>query len=718
MDSDTVGEPNVSADYVNTLDQEADIGEVDFADRNSANGDVTGELGNAGEILTQLELDLACVSEKIVNINVLMMHVATKENEFEAFSSEKEHTSDDSLEKALEFDFLSGVLDSEVRELDVFMALLQSGVVNARELLYSCSHVGETFREMEEKLRDSEKSFKQSQDQLSEIRMHSANLQRTLLCSDQEENGNGDKSLEGDQFLNVNAKIKMQTAEQQRHILRMLEKSLAREIDLEKKMTELRQVEEELKQRLVSSEQEVYCMEDETADVWERWFEADNVSAILMGISKELLGRLQILQLSLNGSVQRETQLRSKLEGSMKELKVKENSLNKLESSNTELNDFLVAQTNKLKASLREAEDRLILANSEAFTLSEKVSLLEKQLKESEFQLLNSKASADGSQEERNVLCSRISELENVIVDVEEKIAKAESRAENAEAKCKLLTETNMELNEELGLLKGSTGSSDKVDSLERQLRESDIQLQRAIASAEASQEKQNLLYSTIADMENLIEDLKLKVSKSESRADNAEDKCIILSESHAELNEELNFLRGRLENLEASFQLADETKMGAAKGIGFQTKAITNLVMQLAFERDRLHKQISSLARENKFLGLKLQESNKHPSGVMRHDNRGNGKEFMPPKHDLNTATSSEDKEEVTVVSSLSAKMETARENVSFSENEVKPVPGPETVRRIDAGILNCKHVFSAIIVLLISAAVFYSFQLESCPF
>ena len=406
--------------------------------------------------------------------------------------------------------------------------------------------------------------------------------------------GNDDRRLEEGQISNVNTKIKMQTAEQQRHILRMLEKSLAREIDLEKKMTELRQVEEELKQGLVSSEQEVYCMEDEMADIWERWFEAENISSVLMGISKELLGRLQILQLSLNSSVQQETQLRSKLEGSMEELKAKENSLNKLESSSTELNDMLVAQTNNLKAKLREAEDKLILANSEAFTLSEKVSLLEKQLKESEFQLLNAKASADGSQEEHNALCCRISEMENLIADLEEKISKAESRADNAETKCKLLTETNTELNEELGLLKSSAGASDKVDSLERQLRESDIQLQRAIASAEASQEKQNLLDSTIADMENLIEDLKLKVSKAESRADSAEDKCIILSESHAELNEELNFLRGRLESLEASLQQADEKKMAAAKGIGFQTKVITNLVVQLAFERDRLHKQVA----------------------------------------------------------------------------------------------------------------------------
>lgn len=265
--------------------------------------------------------------------------------------------------------------------------------------------------------------------------------------------GNNDKRLDEDQIFNVN--VKMQTAEQQRHILRMLEKSLAREIDLEKKLTELRQVDEELKQRLHGSEQEVYCMEDETVNVLERWFEADNIGVVLMGISKELLGRLQILKFNLSSSVQRETQLRSKIEGSIEELKAKENSL-----------------------------------------------------------------------------------------------------------------------------------------------RDLDIQLQRAIASAEASQEKQNLLYSTIRDMENLIDNLKLNVSKYERRADSAEEKCIVLSGSHAELNEELNFLRGRLESLELSLQQADEAKRVAAKGIGFQSKVVTNLVMQLAFERDRLHKQVSTKAQ------------------------------------------------------------------------------------------------------------------------
>lgn len=61
---------------------------------------------------------------------------------------------------------------------------------------------------------------------------------------------------------------------------------------------------------------------------------------------------------------------------------------------------------------------------------------------------------------------------------------------------------------------------------------------------------------------------------------------------------------------------------------------------------------------------------------------------------------------------------MDKTQKNASFGENEVGPVPGPETVRRIDAGILNFKHVFLALLVLLISAAAFYSFQLENCPF
>ncbi|CAI0388125.1 unnamed protein product [Linum tenue] len=255
---------------------------------------------------------------------------------------------------------------------------------------------------------------------------------------------------------------------------------------------------------------------------------------------------------------QREAYLKSRLKESSDQLDAKETALQKFNSSCSKLNDFLLAQTDSLKAKLAEAEDKLVLANTEAFTLSEKVCLLEKQLKESE------------CQEDHSILNSEITRLVSENEDLMVKLSKGESKAESEERKCQLLTETNMELNEEIEILKHKFEKA----------------------------------------MENLIEDHKLKVCKAEGHADSAEDKCIILSESNAELNEELGFLRGRLERLEAYLNRCEETKLVAAKGISFQSKVVTDLVMQLAIERERLRKQLSSLALENRTLLTQRQQT------------------------------------------------------------------------------------------------------------
>ncbi|CBI16905.3 unnamed protein product, partial [Vitis vinifera] len=657
MDAETVLDATASVDDINTSDPEAEENNMDLHEGISSYGEVMLEVGNATEVLKRVELDLACSSEKLFNLSILTMHVATRESDFEAFASEEEHVLDDSVQKALEFDLLSGILDSEVREVDNFMTTLQKDVAHTHEILSSCENLGGAFMEMEEKLHDSDVLLKQSQDHVSEIRMQSAKFQRTLLCFDGEGKWNNDKGmdlLENSEFSNMNTKIKMQTAEQQRDILRMLEKSLARELDVEKKLAESRQLEEELKLRLHSLEQEVFFMEEEEAIVWERLFEAENAAEVLKGISKELRGRLQIFQFNLNGSMKREGELKSKLQGSTKEVEDKEDALLKLESS---------------------TEDKLILSNSEAFTLREKVSSLENQLKESE-------------------------------------ISKAESRAESAEAKCKLLMETNMELSDELVLLR-SDNTTEKVNSLEKQLRESDIQLQHALASAEASLEKQSMLYSTIEDMENLIEDLKLKVSKAESRADCTEEKCIILSESNAELSEELSFLRTRMECLETSLHQAEETKVETAKDISVRTKVITNLVMQLAFERERLHKQVSLLTDKNKVLVGKLKKT-EDPS-IASKVTRG---EFCP-KDDLTTATCAKECiVEQTEFSASSFEMEEAPKNLSVGGIIAGPsdsVSEPETVRRLDPGQLSFKYIFMAVFILLTAA---YLFQQQNRQF
>ncbi|KAJ9683014.1 hypothetical protein PVL29_018843 [Vitis rotundifolia] len=656
---------------------------MDLHEGISSYGEVMLEVGNATEVLKRVELDLACSSEKLFNLSILTMHVATRESDFEAFASEEEHVLGDSVQKALEFDLLSGILDSEVREVDNFMTTLQKDVAHTHEILSSCENLGGAFREMEEKIHDSDVLLKQSQDHVSEIRMQSAKFQRTLLCFGGEGKWKNDKGmdlLENSEFSNMNTKIKMQTAEQQRDILRMLEKSLARELDLEKKLAESRQLEEELKLRLHSLEQEVFFMEEEEAIVWERLFEAENAAEVLKGISKELRGRLQIFRFNLNGSMKREGELKSKLQGSTR--------------SSAELHEFLIQQTNNLKVSLREAEDKLILSNSQAFTLREKVSSLENQLKESEFQLMNAKATVDGNQEQ-HPLYSQLSEMENVVINLKERISKAESRAESAEAKCKLLMETNMELSDELVLLR-SDNTTEKVNSLERQLRESDIQLQHALASAEASLEKQSMLYSTIEDMENLIEDLKLKVSKAESRADSTEEKCMILSESNAELSEELNI-----------FASSEETKVETAKDISVRTKVITNLVMQLAFERERLHKQVSLLTDENKVLVGKLKKT-EDPS-IASKVTRG---EFCP-KDDSTTATCAKECiVEQTEFSASSFEMEKAPKNLTVGGIIAGPsdsVSEPETVRRLDPGQLSFKLIFMAVLILLTAAYLFH---------
>lgn len=702
MDTDSVHEAKVSLEDVGTCDLDVESINTDLVVEASSNGDKSRELETAGGILTGVELDLACVAEKLVNLSVLMMHVATKETDFEAFASSNDILAD-SVEKALEFDFLSEILDAETMELDKLMMNIQKYIFEVGEII-SSNGPGETFMALEEKLRDSQESLKQSKDQVSEIRAQSAKFQRTFSCLHGEENWSADKGsnfLEDNQLSSMNSKINMQTAEQQRHFLRMLEKSLAREMDLEKKLTESRQLEEELKDRVLSIQQQVFFIEEETMDVYEKWFETENAAEVLMGISKELLGRLQIFQLNLNGSVKREAELRSKLENSIEQLEAKEIALQKFDSSSTKLS-LLVAKTDSLKASLSEAENNLGLANSEALTLREKVTSLENQLIESEFQL-SAKVSADGTQEQHNAyLCSEINEMKNVTDTVKEKLSKAESRADNAEAKLKLLEETNMKLDEELGHLKDT---SEKVDSLERQLRESDFRLQHAVASAEASQEKQNMLYATIRDMENLIEGLKSKVSKAESRADSVEDKCIILSETNSDLNEELSFLRGRLECLEASLNQAKEKKMATAKDICIRSKVITDLVMQLAIERERLHKQIASLALQNQTLVMKLQQTSKDAVDTKYH-NKGSGEKFLFTEHD------------VSKFSATISELDMAQKNEPVSETKVAPADSTselETVRRIDAG-LSFKHAIMAMLILLISAIV-YVFPPQKLP-
>ncbi|KAK9277554.1 hypothetical protein L1049_007099 [Liquidambar formosana] len=681
---------NYAVENINSGNPEPD--KVHLQEVASSDGQGMQELGSAMKLLTRVDLDLAHSSEKLVNLHVLLMHALAWEHDFEEMtmkidciledSIEKTLLFEESIEKALVYDFLSDIFDSEVRDLDNFMNTLQTEIIDARQNIFSCRHLREMFSIMKEKLHDSEESWKQSQEKLLEMKMLSSKLQRASLTFGHK-NWEDDKEMDlskKDQLSNINVKSKMQAAEQRRHSLWMLEKSLARKLDLEKRLLELIENEEQLKLKLHYTEQVALRMEETGELVWGRFLEAENAAEVFMGISKELVGRLQIVQFNLNGSMQRESESKSKHHDCIEQLKAKEAALQKLEGSHADPHEFQQAQTTDSKANL-----------GEVFNLREKVKLLEEQLK-----IANT--SNEASEE-------KLSMMENIIESLEENISKAESRAESAESKLTLLTETNLELTEELGFLKGHDGNTGKVSLLEKQSRDLEIQLQHAKASSEASKEQQDMLYDAIWDMETLIEDLKSKVSKAESKTETAEDSCVALSETNLELDRELSFMRSRMECLEASLQQANNEKEANAKDISIRSKLVMDMVMQLAVERERIQKQLYSLAKENRFLVEKVQSCKKDDSIVMLNNGDGDDKELLFSKLDSsNSPHTKTSKQEVMESSSKSLQVDEQSKYAPSCEAEVVSsisttdavdvVSKLESVKRIGLGQLNLKNL------------------------
>lgn len=146
------------------------------------------ELSSAREVFTKVELDFAFVSEKLVNLSLLTMQLGSREHDFESsFVSIKEDgeeeassKEDDSAEKALEFDLLSSILDSEVKELESILGYLQNEIQSARVMISPFQHDGEeeAISDLEGKLQDAEHSLGQLIDQVVEMKNQSSNFHK------------------------------------------------------------------------------------------------------------------------------------------------------------------------------------------------------------------------------------------------------------------------------------------------------------------------------------------------------------------------------------------------------------------------------------------------------------------------------------------------------------------------------------------------------------
>ncbi|KAL0801306.1 hypothetical protein Bca101_056482 [Brassica carinata] len=525
------------------------------------------------KILTKLEIDSAYTSEKLLNLHVLLMHLLAWDNDLAGMGT-LGSSSAASFEKALTFDLLCGILESELKGVDEVLDELEAQIVDTSYKLSACKQVD--YNVMEGKLAESAESLKQSRGQVSEITLQLAQLRRTLHyirngTSENEESveysGNGQ---------DLRQKYALRPSDlRHKNALRMLEKSLSRELELEKKLMEFQQNEEQLKLKLHYTEEVSSRMEEASEFIWGRFLEAENSSEVFMGVSKELVGRLQIIQFSQKGSAQREAELKAKLEDITVQLQAKDLFVKKLEGTIAENQEIV----------------------SEVITLREHVKLTEQKLKDTELELKSVNAS-------KQEVLVHLAEMENANESIKENLFEAESRAESGETKIKELNAANLELTEELSFLKDADDKkTKKVNSLEKQLRDLEFQLQNSKVSSEASQEQQNMLYSAIWDMETLIEDLKSKASKAESRTETVEEQCIVLSTTNSVLNKEVTSLRQRAKSLEASLDLVNKEKEKYAQEIAMRNKLLMDMVMQLSSERERIQEQLYSLAKENEKL-------------------------------------------------------------------------------------------------------------------
>ncbi|VAI69000.1 unnamed protein product [Triticum turgidum subsp. durum] len=544
-------------------------------------GDRMNAVGTNMESLTRVELDLAFASEKLLNLEMLVMEIARRATDFEPLTLESGSVSSETAEDAFELDTLYGILDAEVQELDDMISSLQIDAKNVEDKVYD----EESGGKVKAKLDAAMASLKQMQDLIADIRKESAKFEKPIEFSSDKagiaehgvcENGH------------VSSVTSMHTEDERRNVLQMLEQSIASELDLEKKLSDSRYAVEELKMKLRLQTEETSFLEELTETNSGRLFEAENASEILLGTSRELINELNTIQVHLTASRSREDDLNSKLERSLMEL------------SSLKLNQEKMQEESK-KVETEEAVQNEARSNPELLSLQHQVEELEKHFRESNSQLLLENVSAEVSQEKENVMLTELSTLESIIKNLKADVLRAENRAQNAEVRCMQLTKDNVELSGELSSLKSQ--GSDKASLLERELSESNAQLEHAKASVAAFAEQQGMLKSTVSDMEHMIEDLKGKVSKSETRALNAESKCALLADTNLELSEELSFLRARVEGLESSLQEANHVKVSTIKDIGLRTKVITELVTKLAMERERLHLQISMLTKKNRIL-------------------------------------------------------------------------------------------------------------------
>lgn len=154
----------------------------------STSGEQTCKAMRAREIISRLEHDIAYSSEKVLNLDMLLMHITNKEFDHETHVIENEDVnSTDSILRAFEICILYGFLSSEIKEIDCFMKYLHEEISDVCQKIFVGADVDMFFlEEVEEKLHDAEQIFNQTWEQVSVIKKQSAKFEGILPFKGQE----------------------------------------------------------------------------------------------------------------------------------------------------------------------------------------------------------------------------------------------------------------------------------------------------------------------------------------------------------------------------------------------------------------------------------------------------------------------------------------------------------------------------------------------------
>jgi len=134
---------------------------------------------SAGEILARVDLEVAFVFEKLLNLETLVMEIARRAADIEPLMRELQSTSAESVHEAFEFDVLYCIVDSETNELEKLVVSIQMDIASAE------SNVSEEEpgSSLIDKLHTATDSLKKMQELISTIRRESATFEKTIQPS-------------------------------------------------------------------------------------------------------------------------------------------------------------------------------------------------------------------------------------------------------------------------------------------------------------------------------------------------------------------------------------------------------------------------------------------------------------------------------------------------------------------------------------------------------